>query len=213
MTSGGRPAVTPEQAHRLFERSGAILSGHFLLSSGRHSDRYVEKARILERPEETMALAGEIASWYSRVDVVVAPAVGAVPLGFAVALAAGARSMFAEREGGRMRLRRGFVLEPGEQTLVVEDVVTTGASAREVFELVGESGAERLGVAALIDRSSEPVGVPLRAVMRLDAPTWEPRECPACRSGVPLESPGSRHLTASVPGEHRPQHTEPSPRG
>ena len=195
--------MTPEEARRLLERSGAILSGHFLLSSGRHSDRYVEKARILERPEETMALAREIASWYPRVDVVVAPAVGAIALGFAVALATGARSMFAEREEGRMRLRRGFVMGPGERVLVVEDVVTTGASAREVFELIGEWGAEQLGVAALIDRSAGPVGFPLRAVMRLEAPTWEPGECPACRSGVPLESPGSRHLPTSVPKERR----------
>ena len=150
-----------------------------------------------------MALAREIASWYPRVDVVVAPAVGAIALGFAVALATGARSMFAEREEGRMRLRRGFVMGPGERVLVVEDVVTTGASAREVFELIGEWGAEQLGVAALIDRSAGPVGFPLRAVMRLEAPTWEPGECPACRSGVPLESPGSRHLPTSVPKERR----------
>ena len=195
--------MIPEEARRLFERSGAVLSGHFLLSSGRHSDVYVEKARILERPEETMALAREIASWYPRVDVVVAPAVGAIALGFAVALATGARSMFAEREEGRMRLRRGFVLGPGERTLVVEDVVTTGGSAREVFELVGEAGADPLGVAALIDRSAGPVGFPLRALLRLEAPTWDPGECPACRSGVPLESPGSRHLPASVPPEGR----------
>ena len=195
--------MIPEEARRLFERSGAVLSGHFLLSSGRHSDVYVEKARILERPEETMALAREIASWYPRVDVVVAPAVGAIALGFAVALATGARSMFAEREEGRMRLRRGFVLGPGERTLVVEDVVTTGGSAREVFELVGEAGADPLGVVALIDRSAGPVGFPLRALLRLEAPTWDPGECPACRSGVPLESPGSRHLPASVPPEGR----------
>jgi len=195
--------MIPEEARRLFERSGAVLSGHFLLSSGRHSDVYVEKARILERPEETMALAREIASWYPRVDVVVAPAVGAIALGFAVALATGARSMFAEREEGRMRLRRGFVLGPGERTLVVEDVVTTGGSAREVFELVGEAGADPLGVAALIDRSAGPVGFPLRALLRLEAPMWDPGECPACRSRVPLESPGSRHLPASVPPEGR----------
>src|SRR2546422_3689262 len=137
--------MIPEEARRLFERSGAVLSGHFLLSSGRHSDVYVEKARILERPEETMALAREIASWYPRVDVVVAPAVGAIPLGFAVALAAGARSIFAEREEGRMRLRRGFSLEPGERALVVEDVVTTGGSAGGGGEGGGRPGAGRLG--------------------------------------------------------------------
>ena len=204
--------MTAEEALQLFERHGAILSGHFLLSSGRHSDRYVEKARVLEHPEAAMALAREIASWYPEVEVVVAPAVGAIALGFAVALAAGARSMFAEREGGRMRLRRGFLLAPGERTLVVEDVVTTGASAREVFELVGEAGADRLGVAALIDRSAGPVGFPLRAVVRLEALTWDPHDCPFCRAGTRLESPGSRHLSAWGAGTPAEGEAEPSTR-
>ena len=159
-----------------------------------------------------MALSREIASWYPAVDVVVAPAVGAIALGFAVALAAGARSMFAEREAGRMSLRRGFLLSPGERTLVVEDVVTTGASAGEVFELVGATGAERLGVAALIDRSVGPVGFPLRAVLRLDASTWDPGSCPLCRAGEPLESPGSRHLSDSRAGTHSKEEAEPSTR-
>jgi orotate phosphoribosyltransferase len=204
--------MTAEEARRLFERHGAILSGHFLLSSGRHSDRYVEKARVLEHPEVAMALSREIASWYPAVDVVVAPAVGAIALGFAVALAAGARSMFAEREAGRMSLRRGFLLSPGERTLVVEDVVTTGASAGEVFELVRASGAEQLGVAALIDRSVGPVGFPLRAVLRLDASTWDPGACPLCRAGAPLESPGSRYLSDSRAGTHSQEEAEPSTR-
>lgn len=204
--------MTAEQARRVFEQCGALLSGHFRLSSGRHSDRYVEKARVLERPEAARALAREIASWYAEVDVVVAPAVGAIPLGFAVALEAGARSIFAEREAGRMRLRRGFVLGPGDRTLVVEDVVTTGGSAREVYELVGEAGADRLGVAALIDRSIAPLGFPLRALLRVDAPTWDPGECPLCRSAVPLESPGSRHLSAPSSGTGSPAQAEPSPR-
>ena len=118
-----------------------MLSGHFLLSSGRHSDTYVQKARVLERPDVTMALAREIASWYERVEVVLAPAVGAIALGFAVALASGARSLFAEREDGRMALRRGFAIEPGERTLVVEDVVTTGGSARRGVDARGRPRA------------------------------------------------------------------------
>jgi orotate phosphoribosyltransferase len=186
--------MNEREALELFERSGAMLSGHFQLSSGRHSDRYVEKSRVLERPDVAMILAREIASWYQRIDVVVAPAVGAVPLGFAVALAAGARSLFAEREEGQMRLRRGFVVEPGELVLVVEDVVTTGASAREVHDLVGNTSAERLGVAALIDRSTESVGFPLRAVLRVQAQTWDPVDCPMCLRGGPVEAPGSRLL-------------------
>jgi orotate phosphoribosyltransferase len=200
--------MAPGRARALFESSGAMLSGHFLLSSGRHSDTYVQKARVLEHPEVAMELAREIASWYPDVDVVLAPAVGAVVLGFAVALASGARSIFAERDEGKMTLRRGFALEPGERTLIVEDVVTTGGSAAEVWAMAGASGAERLGVAALIDRSTSPVGFPLRAVLRVDAPAWDAAECPLCRDGVPVDSPGSRHLRAPDDGAG-----EPSSRG
>ena len=186
--------MTPEEAEELFARTGAMLTGHFLLSSGRHSDRYVQKARVLEDPMVATRLAREIASWFDGVEAVVAPAVGAIALGFAVASVAGARSLFAEREVGRMELRRGFVVSPGERTLVVEDVVTTGASAREVWDLVGELGAERLGVAALIDRTTAPPPFPLRAVLRVEAGTWDRATCPSCARGLPLDSPGSRHL-------------------
>ncbi|HEX2088941.1 MAG TPA: orotate phosphoribosyltransferase [Actinomycetota bacterium] len=189
--------MTPEEAARLLERHGAILRGHFKLSSGRHSDVYVEKARILEQPEATTAVGRAIASWYPQVEVVVAPAVGAIVLGFAVALAGGARSIYAEREGDRMRLRRGFRVAPGERALVVEDVVTTGGSAREVFDLLDETGAERLGVAALVDRTTGPVPFPFRALVRIEASSWEPAECPLCREGRSFDSPGSRHLERS----------------
>ncbi len=181
-------------AREAVERTGALLIGHFLLSSGLHSDRYVQKARVLERPEETMAVARTMAAWYERIEVVVAPATGAIALGFAVALAAGARSVFAEREDGAMALRRGFAVEPGERTLVVEDVVTTGASAREVWDLVGRLGAHRLGVAALIDRSAGDPGFPLRAAVRIEASAWPGEDCPRCRAGEPITSPGSRRL-------------------
>lgn len=181
-------------ARGVLERSGAMLTGHFELTSGRHSDVYVQKARLLEQPEATMELAGEIASWYPGVDVVVAPAVGAIALGFAVALAAGGRSVFAEREDGRMTLRRGFSIGSGERALVVEDVITTGGSAREVYELVRATGAEVLGVAALIDRSTGTLDLPMRAVIRVEARSWPAGECPLCRDGVPIDAPGSRHL-------------------
>lgn len=181
----------------LLERHGAILSGHFELSSGRHSDAYVQKARILERPVPTLEVAREIASWYPAIDVVVSPAVGAIVLGFAVALAAGARSVFAEREGGRLRLRRGFGVDRGEKTLVVEDVITTGGSAQEVHDMVGRLGAERLGVAALVDRSTGPLAFPLRSVVRVEADSWERAECPLCRNGVRIDTPGSKLLKPS----------------
>jgi orotate phosphoribosyltransferase len=186
--------VTPDEALAILERSGALLSGHFELTSGLHSDRYVQKARVFEQPEVAMELAREIASWYTRIDVVLSPAVGAIPLGFAVAIMARARSIFAERHDGRMQLRRGFAIEPGERVLVVEDVVTTGGSARECYGLGAEFGAERLGVAALVDRSTGPLEFPLRAVVRVEATTWTPDACPLCRRGLPIDSPGSRRL-------------------
>ena len=140
-------------------------------------------------------------SWYpDGVDVVVTPAVGAIPLGFAIALTAGARSIYAERADGAMRLRRGFVVRAGERALVAEDVVTTGGSAREVYELVRRATPGALGVAALVDRSSSDVGVPLRAVMRIEATSWDPSECPLCGRGVPLDAPGSRRLGSARAG-------------
>lgn len=183
-----------EDALRLFESHSAIRNGHFLLSSGRHSDTYVQTARVMERPRIAMSLAEEIASWYADVEVLLAPAVGAIALGFAVALAADARSVFAEREAGSMRLRRGFVIDEGERAVVVDNVMTTGESAREVYELARQARAEVLGVAALVDRTEVDVGLPVRAILRVAATSWEPRDCPLCRRGASLDAPGSRHL-------------------
>jgi orotate phosphoribosyltransferase len=178
----------------LLRDSGALRSGHFLLSSGGHSPTYVEKARVFERPEATIRLGRAIAGRFESVEVVVSPAVGALPLGFAVALEAGARFMFAERREERMDLRRGFRLRPGERTLVVEDVVTTGGSAAEVFSLARDSGAEALAVAAMVDRSTGELPFPFAALARVEAAVFEPGSCPLCDSGFPLESPGSRHV-------------------
>jgi orotate phosphoribosyltransferase len=184
-----------EDVPELLRERGAVRSGHFLLSSGKHSDTYVEKARVFEDAAVTARLGEEIASWYERIEAVVSPAVGALPLGFAVALGAGARFLYAEREGGRMALRRGFELRLGERVLVVEDVVTTGGSAAAVWDLVGELGAERLGVAALADRSSGNVPFPLRSLARVRAKIFDPAGCPLCARGVAVQSPGSRHVT------------------
>jgi orotate phosphoribosyltransferase len=186
--------MRPEDALALLRDRGAVRSGHFLLSSGKHSDTYVEKARVLESPSDTMRLAEEVASWYERIEAVVSPAVGALPLGFAVALAAGARFLYAERADGTMQLRRGFVVRADERVLVVEDVVTTGGSAADVFELTRSRGADVLGVAALVDRSVAELPFPLRALVRLEADVHDPATCPLCERGRPLESPGSRHL-------------------
>lgn len=183
----------------LLAETGALLHGHFRLSSGRHSDVFVQKFRLFENPAPTQLCGGALAARFDgEFDVVASPALGALVLGWATALAAGTRAVFAERVNGRMVFRRGFRLDPSERVLVVEDVVTTGGSAREVVDLVRAAGAVPVGVGALVDRSesdSPPfLGIPLRALVRLEATSWDAGSCPQCRSGAPLEDPGSRRL-------------------
>ena len=183
----------------VLENKGAVMRGHFRLSSGRHSDTFVQKFRVFEHPRLTQSLGDEIArQWAGRFDVVACPAVGAIVLGFATAHAAGVRMVFAEREGEALAFRRGFELAPHERTLVVEDVITTGGSAREVVELVKSSGAEAIGIGALLDRGdpSKPpeLGAPLHALLHLDVKSWDADECPLCAAGEPLDDPGSRRL-------------------
>jgi len=186
--------LNQDQVLGLLSERGAVRTGHFLLSSGKHSDVYVEKARVFEDPALTARLAEDVAGWYEDVELVVSPAVGALPFGFAVAAAAGARFIYAEREEGSMSLRRGFSIRSGERTLVVEDVVTTGGSAGEVYALTAEAGADAVGVAALVDRSAGDLAFPLRALARVSAESWDPSECPRCAERVPIDSPGSSRL-------------------
>ena len=186
--------MNQDEILRLLSDRGAVRTGHFLLSSGKHSDTYVEKARVFEDPELTARLAEEVAGWYDGLELVVSPAVGALPFGFAVALAARARFIYAEREAGAMTLRRGFSIATGEKTLVVEDVVTTGGSAGEVYALAVEAGGDAVGVAALVDRSTGDLVFPLRALTRVAAEAWDPVACPRCADRVPVESPGSSRL-------------------
>ena len=179
------------------KKHGAVLQGHFALSSGGHSDLYVEKFRALERPDLAVALGEEIAARFKdkNVDVVLSPAVGAIIIGFTTALSLRARFIFTERQDGEMRLRRGFQIEPGERVLVVEDVVTTGGSAAEVTAMTAPG--DLVGIAAIVDRSERATGnlpIPLEALLKLDATSWPPDECPLCAKGVPLSTPGSRHL-------------------
>ena len=183
----------------VLEEKGAILRGHFLLSSGRHSGVFAQKFRVFEHPGLGQRFGEELShAFENRFDVVASPAVGALILGFCTALAAGARFVFSERMDGAMVFRRGFELSPHERVLVVEDVVTTGGSAREVVDLVRASGAAPVGVGALVDRvdptRSMDFGAPLRSLVSLPATSWEPSECPLCEQGVPLDDPGSRRL-------------------
>jgi len=192
MTAEAQEAILDE-----FRRAGALLEGHFLLSSGRHSPVYFQCALLLQNPRRAENLCGRLARRFADrgVETVLAPAVGGILVAHEVARALGARAIFAEREDDRMRLRRGFSLRPGERVLLVEDVVTTGGSLREVQALAREAGAEVVAVGALVDRTAgrDPgFGMPLEALVRLDAPTYAPEECPECRRGLPLVKPGSR---------------------
>lgn len=169
------------------------------MSSGLHSDTYVEKFRVLERPRLAQSFGDAIAHAFEcDFDLVASPAVGAIVLGFATALGADARVVFAERVEGAMTLRRGFEVGRHERTLIVEDVITTGRSAKEVVDLVRAAGGEPVGIGALIDRSSAAsppdLGVRLKALVKMDVASWGPQECPLCAANQPLLDPGSRRL-------------------
>lgn len=183
----------------VLESKGAVLHGHFLLSSGRHSDVFVQKFRLLEHPRLTQSIGEAIANeWADGFDVVASPAVGALVLGFATALARNARFVFAEREDERLAFRRGFEIAPHERVLVVEDVITTGASAADVLSLVRSADGNCVGVGALLDRADPAravqLGVPLRALVKLPAESWAASECPLCAANQPVVDPGSRRL-------------------
>jgi orotate phosphoribosyltransferase len=185
-----------------FRAAGALLEGHFILSSGRHSPVFFQKALVFMDPVRTerlcRALAHKAEAAFGRIDVVVSPAVGGVIPGYETARALGARAMFVEREQGRFRLRRGFALQPGERVLMVEDIITTGLSARECLEaLAGEPG-EIVGAACLVNRSggAAELPAPLVSLLEFDAPSYAPDEVPAALAAIPAVKPGSRGLSA-----------------
>jgi orotate phosphoribosyltransferase len=184
---------------QLFRETGAYLKGHFRLTSGLHSSEYLQSALVLQRPEMAEGLGREMASRLPKADVVVSPAIGGLIIGHEVARALGSRFIFAERDAaGKMTLRRGFSVRPGETSVVVEDVVTTGGSTREVIELLRALGAQVVGAGSIMDRSGgrADLGVPRVALATLDVVSWPPEECPLCRQGVPVEKPGSRPTAA-----------------
>ena len=187
-----------EEVLETFRRTGALLEGHFVLTSGLHSPRYLQCALVLQHPQEAEALARAIAANFAgeRIETVAAPAIGGIVIGYETARALGARSIWTEREGGRMTLRRGFAIRPGETVLVVEDVVTTGGSTRETVEALRAAGARVVAAASIIDRSGgrAEVGVPRFALATLDVPALAPASCPACQRGEPAVKPGSRKV-------------------
>ncbi|PIR16429.1 MAG: orotate phosphoribosyltransferase [Elusimicrobia bacterium CG11_big_fil_rev_8_21_14_0_20_64_6] len=180
---------------QLFIDNGALLKGHFLLSSGLHSDRYLQCALVLAQPGAAEELGKELGARCGvKPDLVLSPAMGGLMIGHEVARALGVRHYFTERVDGTMVLRRGFALKPEERVLVIEDVVTTGKSTKEVFELVRNAGAKVGGAASIVDRSegSSDLGVPYAALWAVSVPAWKPEDCPLCKAGMPAVKPGSR---------------------
>jgi orotate phosphoribosyltransferase len=186
----------------LFRKSGALLEGHFRLTSGLHSTGYLQCALVLQHPQHAEALGGEIArlTRERRATVVLSPALGGVVIGHEVGRALGVRAMFAERQDGTLTLRRGFMLGEADRVLVVEDVVTTGGSTRETMQVARASGAQVIGAASIVDRSGPTrgadLGVPFSTLLDIDLPTYEPERCPLCVQGLPVVRPGSRPVAS-----------------
>lgn len=190
--------LTHERVTEILKEAGVLQEGHFLLTSGRHSNKYLQCAKIFRNTKYSEELCSELAELYKddNVQLVIGPAMGAVQMAYEVSRHLNVENFFTERdENGNMVLRRGFVIEPGQRVLVVEDVVTTGGSVREVIELVKAAGGVVAGVGSIVDRTAGKVdfGVPFKAVYAADVTSWEADECPLCKEGnIELVKPGSR---------------------
>ena len=180
----------------LFRESGAFLEGHFKLSSGRHSNGYMQSALVLQHPDKAAALGQALAVLVAPYGptAVLSPALGGIVIGHEVARALGVRALFAERQDGVLTLRRGFTLGPADRLVVVEDVVTTGGSTRETMEVARAHGATVVAAGSIVDRSGghSSLDVPYHALVTLSLPTWTEAECPLCKEGTPAVKPGSR---------------------
>jgi orotate phosphoribosyltransferase len=190
--------MNQEEVLDIYRNTGALLTGHFLLSSGLHSDRYLQSALVLQQPDMATKLCAALAALFKdqRIDVVIAPALGGVFVSHETARALGVRALFAERVNGTLTLRRGFAIRPGERVLVVEDVITTGKSTRETIEVVKQAGGTVVAAASLVDRSGgkTELGVPYRSLVTLEVPSYEAASCPLCKAGSAPVKPGSRGL-------------------
>ena len=190
--------MTQEEVLNIFKKSNALLEGHFLLTSGLHSDRYLQCALVLQCPKQALtlgaALAEKLLALAEKPDFVIAPAIGGILVAHEVARAVGVRALFAERQDGALKLRRGFQIRHGEKAWVVEDVVTTGGSTKETMDAVTQAGGVVLAAGSLIDRSGgrADLGVPRDALAVLNVPTFAAEECPLCKAGSRAVKPGSR---------------------
>lgn len=195
--------MTEDEILAEFRAADALLEGHFILSSGLHSPRYLQCARVLMDPARASRLASALARSLpleikSKIEIVVAPAMGGVIIGHEMGRSLGLEAFFVERPSGTFELRRGFRLRPGQKVLLVEDVVTTGLSSREAMKAIGEAGGDVIAAAALVDRSSgkADLGVPFFPLIRIDVPSYEADRLPPELSAIPAEKPGSRKAPA-----------------
>jgi len=192
--------IKSEEVMRKFEEAGAIQKGHFKLTSGVHSDTYIQCAQVMQYPEFMHNLCSELGKKFKGedVDVIIGPAVGAIIMAHVMARVLGpwVRAIFTERENGKMTLRRSFEIKKGEKVLVVEDVTTTGNSVKEVINIVKGRGGKVIGVGVLIDRSGGKVdfGVKMKSLLSLEIKSYQPEDCPLCKKGIPVIRPGSRDL-------------------
>ena len=188
--------MTETEALDLFRQSGALLEGHFRLSSGLHSDRYLQSALVLQHPDFAEQMGRALAARLEHLQptAILSPALGGIVIGQEVGRAMHLRAIFAERQDRKLILRRGFTLAPTDRVVVVEDVITTGGSTRETIAVAEEAGATVLGAAAIIDRGSDPgrLNLPLQALVHMDVPTYPADACPMCARGMPVTKPGSR---------------------
>jgi orotate phosphoribosyltransferase len=188
--------MTETEVLELFRQSGALLEGHFRLSSGLHSDRYLQSALVLQHPDFAEQLGRALGARLAHLDptVVLSPALGGIVIGQEVGRAMQIRAIFAERQDGKLALRRGFSLDASDRVVVIEDVITTGLSTRETCDAAEAAGARVLGAGSIIDRGSDParLNIPLQSLVRMEVPAYQPDSCPLCAKGIPVVKPGSR---------------------
>lgn len=192
--------ISNERVIEILKEAGVLLEGHFRLTSGRHSNKYLQCAKIFRNTKYSEELCSALAEQFADdgVEVVIGPAMGAVQMAYEVSRHLKCENFFAEREAdGKMALRRGFEVKPGMKVLLVEDVVTTGGSVKEVLELVKAAGADVVGIGSIVDRTGGKIdfGVPFKAVISVEVESWEPENCPLCKEGkIELVKPGSRKV-------------------
>lgn len=191
--------LTKEDIIQIFKEKEVMLEGHFLLTSGRHSDKYLQCAKLFQYADTSEIICKLLAEQFAgdRIDLVAGPAIGGIIMAYEMGRQLGVKNIFAERENGVMTLRRGFQAPKGANVLVVEDVVTTGGSVREVIELLKEQGVNIAGVGSVVDRSNGQVdfGCKFKAVLSMEVLSYEPENCPLCGTGMPLVKPGSRKVS------------------